>query len=241
MDNTVAVLPTLAAVSLVALLVIQCIQNNVEGFTPEEAKAHNQDLAAKAAAPPNEINQRLEDDAGMPQPTNLDVIQNKGFMLASSVDQGSMGSLPAGVSMCALNQPAATVASSLLPLPNPDNQNQTWADPSCVSNALANSSMLSALDIIGVNTTASSFRNPSLDLRGDPVSNPRDPVSVFNNSSITSTFNRPLTCYDELPRPTIWSCDWNKQTWNKLDGVRPMSNTEASAFSLNTFKDEITY
>jgi len=226
MDNTVSVFSTLAAASLVALLAIQCIQNNVEGFTPEEAQAHNQNLAAAASTPPNEINQRLEDGAGMPQSTNLDVIQNKGFMLASSVDQGSMGSLPAGVSMCALNQPAATVASSLLPLPSPDNQNQTWADPSCVSNALANSSMLSALDIIGVNTTASSLRNPSLDLRGDPVCNPRDPVSVFNNSSITCTFNRPLTCYEELPRPTIWSCDWNNQWWNKLDGVKPMASND---------------
>jgi hypothetical protein len=226
MDNTVSVFSTLATASLVALLAIQCIQNNVEGFTPEEAQAHNQNLAAAASAPHNEINQRLEDGAGMPKSTNLDVIQNKGFMLASSVDQGSMGSLPAGVSMYALNQPAATVASSLLPHPTPDNQNQTWADPSGVSNALANSSMLSALDIIGVNTTASSLRNPSLDLRGDPVCNPRDPVSVFNNSSITCTLNRPLTCYEDLPRPTIWSCDWNNQWWNKLDGVKPMASND---------------
>jgi hypothetical protein len=226
MDNTVSVFSTLAATSLVALLAIQCIQNNVEGFTPEEAQAHNQNLAAAASVHPSEINQRLEDGAGMPQSTNLDVIQNKGFMLASSVDQGSMQSLPAGLSMYALNQPATTVASSLLPLPSPDNQNQTWADPSSVSNALANSSMLSALDIIGVNTTASSLRNPSLDLRGDPVCNPRDPVSVFNNSSITCTFNRPLTCYEELPRPTIWSCDWNKQQWNKLDGVKPVASND---------------
>lgn len=222
MDNTVSVFSTLAAASLVALLAIQCIQNNVEGFTPDE---YNKALTAAASAPPNDINQR-QDDAGIPKSLNLDVIQNKLFMPASAVEQGSTGSLPAGVSMCALNQPAATVASSLLPLPSSDNQNQTWADPSCVSNALANSSMLSALDIIGVNTTASSLRNPSLDLRGDPVCNPRDPVSVFNNSSITCTFNRPLTCYEELPRPTIWSCDWNNQTWNKLDNVKPMTSDD---------------
>lgn len=226
MDNTLSVISTVGAVSIVALLAIQCMQCNVEGFTPEEAQAHNQNLASVASQPPNEINQRLEAGAGMPTSGNLDTIQNRGFMLASSVDQGSAGSLPAGVSMCALNQPAATLASSLLPLPSPDNQNQTWADPSCVSNALANSSMLSALDIIGVNTVASSLRNPSLDLRGDPVCNPRDPVSVFNNSSITCTLNRPLTCYDELPRPTIWSCDWNNQWWNKLDGVNPMSSND---------------
>ena len=226
MDNTVSVISTLAAASLVALLAIQCIQSNIEGFTAEEAQAHNQNLAAVASQPPNEINQRMEDGAGMPTSANLDTIQNRAFALASSVDQGSAGSLPSGVSMCALNQPAATVASSLLPLPAPDNQNQTWADPSCVSNALANSSMLSALDIIGVNTVASSLKNPSLDLRGDPVCNPRDPVSVFNNSSITCTLNRPLTCYDELPRPTIWSCDWNNQWWNKLDNVKPMSSSD---------------
>lgn len=226
MDNTVSVFSTLAAASLVVILAIQCIQNNVEGFTPEEIQQHNQNLAKAASTHGSEINQRIEEGSGMPQSTNLDVIQNKGFMLASSVDQGSMGSLPAGVSMCALNQPAATVASSLLPLPSPNNQNQTWADPSCVSNALANSSMLSALDIIGVNTTASSLRNPSLDIRGDPVCNPRDPVSVFNNSSITCNMNRPLTCYDELPRPTIWSCDWNKEWWNKLDGVKPMTSND---------------
>ena len=222
MDNTVSVFSTIAAVSLVAILAMQCIQEHVEGFTEEDAKVYNKNLAA-AAASPSDINHQLEDKAGVPTPTNLDIIQNKSFALASSVDQGSMGSIPSGVSMCALNQPAATVASSLLPLQSPDNQNQSWADPSCVSNALANSSMLSALDIIGVNTTASSFRNPSLDLRGDPVCNPRDPVSAFNNSSITCTFNRPLTCYDNLPRPTIWSCDWNK-----LDGVKPMSGDDLS-------------
>lgn len=226
MDNTVSVFSTIAAASLVALLAMQCIQSNVEGFTQEEADAHNKDLAAAASHPPNEINQKIEDNAGMPTPANLDTVQNKGFMLASSVDESSMGSLPTGVSMCALNQPAPTVASSLLPLPTPDNEKQSWADPSCVSNALANSSMLSALDIIGVNTTASSLRNASLDLRGDPVCNPRDPVSVFNNSSITCTFNRPLTCYEELPRPTLWSCDWNNQWWNKLDNVKPMSGND---------------
>lgn len=227
MDNTVSVLPTIAATALVLLLAVQCIQNNVEGFASEkEIQAHNANLAAAASQPPNEINHKLEAGAGRPTPTNMDVIQGKGFMLGSSVDQGSAGSLPAGISMCALNQPAATVASSLLPLPSPNNQNQTWADPSCVSNALANSSMLSALDIIGVNTTASSLRNPSLDLRGDPVCNPRDPVSVFNNSSITCTFNRPLTCYDNLPRPTIWSCDWNNQTWNSPDAVKPMQSND---------------
>jgi len=226
MDNTLSVISTVGAVSLAAFLAIQCIQCSVEDFTPEEVQAHNQNLAAAASHPPGEINQHLEHGAGMPTSGNLDSIQNRGFMLASSVDQGSAGSLPTGVSMCALNQPAATVASSLLPLPTPDNQNQTWADPSCVSNALANSSMLSALDIIGVNTVASSLRNPSLDIRGDPVCNPRDPVSVFNNSSITCTLNRPLTCYDELPRPTIWSCDWNSQWWNKLDGVKPSSSND---------------
>jgi len=227
MDKIISVFPTLAAASLVALFAIHCIQDNIEGFTEDEARMHNQDLAAKAASPPNAINHNLDDvDVGAPTSKNLETIQNKGFALASSVDQGSMGSLPVGVSMCALNQPAPTVASSLLPLPNPDNQNQTWGDPSCVSNALANSSMLSALDIIGVNTVASSLRNPSLDLRGDPVCNPRDPVSVFNNSSITCTFNRPLTCYSELPRPTIWSCDWNSQWWNKLDSVKPMTSND---------------
>ena len=221
MDNTVSVFSTLAVASLVALLAIQCIQTNVEGF-PEEAQVHNKILAAAASVNPSEINQFLEDGKGIPTSTNLDVIQNQGFMPASSVDQGSMSSLPVGVSMCALNQPV-TVASSLLPLSNPDNQDPTWADPSCVSNALANSSMLSALDIIGVNTTASSLRNPSLDLRGDPECNPRDHVSVFNNSSITCTFSRPLTCYEERPRPPIWSCDFNK-----LDDVKPMTSNDLS-------------
>lgn len=229
MDNTVSVLSTLVATSLVVLLAVQCIQNNVEGFTQEEANTHNNNLAKAAFVNPGEINQRLEDASGMPNVKNLDLVQNKGFMLASSVDQGSMGSIPSGVSVCALNQPAPTVASSLLPLPNPD-ENQTWADPASVSNALANSSMLSALDLIGVNTTAGALRNPSLDLRGDPVCNPRDPVSVFNNSSITCSFNRPLTCYEDLPRPTIWSCDWNAKWFDKIDAVKPMENSDLPVY-----------
>lgn len=205
MNNTVSVISTLVALSVVAVLACQCVQNNIEGFTETDAYLHNKQHAELASAPPNEINQRLE-NSGIPQGSNLDLIQNKNFMLASSVDQGTMGDLPVGVSHCALNQPAPTVASSLLPLPSPNDKNQTWADPACVTNALANQSMLSALDIIGVNTTASSFKNPSIDIRGDPVCNPRDPVSVFNNSSITCSFNAPLTCYEGLPRPTLYSC-----------------------------------
>ena len=82
MDNIVSAFPTLAAASLVAFLAINCIQDNVEGFTLEEAQAHNQNLAAFASLPPNEINHRIEDGAGIPTSTNLNVIQNKGFMLA---------------------------------------------------------------------------------------------------------------------------------------------------------------
>lgn len=205
MDNSVSVISSLAALSLVAILAFQCVQNNIEGFTEDEARAYNARMAATASQHPSEINQAL-DNSGIPSQENMDTIQNANFNPVGS---------PNILTNMALNQPAASVATNLLPSDSPSK----WGDDTApVTSALANQTFLSAHEQIGVNTTVSSFKNPSIDLRGDPVCNPREPVTVFNNSSITCTFNRPLTCYEELPRPNIWSCNWNEDAWRKLDG-----------------------
>ena len=214
MDNTVPLISSIAALSVIGVLAFQCMQNNVEGF--EEDAAHQRAMMRqRASVHPAIINQRLDDVAINNNRANLDLIQGAGHVLESSVNQGTTSSMPPGVQHCALNQPAPTLASSLLPIASPNDSNQSWADPSCVSNALSHSSMLSGVHLIGHNTIGSSMRNSSQDLRGDPVCNPREPVSAFNNSSITCTFNRPLTCYDNLPRPEIWSCNWNQDWWNR--------------------------
>lgn len=205
MDNSVSVISSLAALSLVAILAFQCVQNNIEGFTDDEAKAHNAKMVEAASQHPSEINQAL-DNPGIPSKKNMDTIQNLNFNPVGS---------PSGLTNMLLNQPTASVATNLLPSDSPSK----WGDDTApVTSALANQSFLSAQEQIGVNTTVSSFKNSSIDLRGDPVCNPREPVSVFNNSSITCNFNRPLTCYEELPRPNIWSCNWNQDTWRNVDG-----------------------
>jgi hypothetical protein len=188
------------------------------------------------------INTRIEQSHGMPSAKNLDAAANGGSHIVAPSDPSTLNSSMSsvhnndahslGVSHCALNQPAPTVASSLLPLPVSDQTKEKWADPSCVSNALANQNMLSALDLIGVNTVASSLKNASQDLRGDPLCNPREPVTVFNNSSIACTFNRPLTCYDSNERPTLWSCDWNKQWWEGIEGVKPSEPAQLKNMTL---------
>ena len=213
MDNTVPLISSIAALSVIGVLAFQCMQNNVEGF--EEDAAHQRAMMRnRALYHGSHVNTKI-DAVLHNNPYNLDLIQGAGHVLESSVNQGTTGSMPPGVQHCALNQPAPTLASSLLPIASPNDSNQSWADPSCVSNALSHSSMLSGVDLIGINTTTSSLRNASHDLRGDPVCNPREPISAFNNSSITCTFNRPLTCYEDLPRPTLWSCDWNQDWWNR--------------------------
>jgi hypothetical protein len=209
MDNSASVFTTVTLVALVALFVVKCVQDNIEGYTEEEARERNKAHAQIASQHPGLINQEINNqNTGIPTQANLNLAQSNGHLLPG------VQTPPAGVSMCALNQPVPTVASSLLPLPVGEDIQKKWSDPACVSNALANQNMLSAIDLIGVNTTASSLKNSSQDLRGDIVCNPRDPVSVWNNSSITCTLNRPLTCYEGLNRPELYSCDWNKE-WNE--------------------------
>ena len=237
MENSITIFSTILGVSLVTIFAIKCIQDNIEGYSDVLPHLKNDDkgnLLNNMKYNPGAINQTLDDVNNiLPTDKQLNKAQSVGFLNPNSlnnmssawpnsaVDQASKGYVDTGISGSALNMPVPTTASSLLPLPVPDQNLQNWSDPSCVSNALSNQQMLSAIDIIGVNTTSSTLKNSSQDLRGDPLCNPRDPVSVFNNSSISCTLNRPLTCYEGLPRPTIWSCNWNKKWFDELDeGVK---------------------
>ena len=241
MDNSfVSVSASIATGLALGALALKCI-DSVENYTPHEVITNPKPEDAKDIMT-GHINTKIEHSHAMPSTHSLHMAANGGSHIVSpsdhstlnsrmsSVDHASAHSL--GVSHCALNQPAPTLASSLLPLPVSDQTKEKWADPSCVSNALANQNMLSALDLIGVNTVASSLKNASQDLRGDPLCNPRDPVTVFNNSSIACTFNRPLTCYDSDERPTLWSCDWNKQWWEGIEGVKPSEPAQLKNMTL---------
>jgi hypothetical protein len=96
------------------------------------------------------------------------------------------------ISACAQNAPTF-VATSLLPKPAIPGQ-QAW-DINAPNNILANQNFLSAVQQIGVDTTLSSRRNQSYDIR-NTIPNPINVVSPWNNTWILPDLERrPLDCF----------------------------------------------
>ncbi len=96
------------------------------------------------------------------------------------------------ISACAQNSPTF-VSTSLLPKPAIPGQ-QAW-DVNAPNNILANQNFLSAVQQIGVDTTLSSRRNQSRDLRNS-IPNPINVVSPWNNTWIMPDLERrPLDCF----------------------------------------------
>ena len=96
------------------------------------------------------------------------------------------------ISACAQNAPSF-VSTSLLPKPvNPGEE--TW-EVNAPNNILANQQFLSAVQQIGTDTTLSSRRNQSYDIR-PTIPNPINVVSPFNQSTIMPDLERrPLSCW----------------------------------------------
>ncbi len=90
------------------------------------------------------------------------------------------------ISACAQNAPTF-VATSLLPKPAVPGQ-QSW-DIGAPNNILANQNFLSASQQIGVDTTLSSRKNQSRDIR-DTIPNPISVVSPWNNTVIMPDLER---------------------------------------------------
>lgn len=96
------------------------------------------------------------------------------------------------ISACAQNAPTF-VATSLLP--KPAIPGQQAFEVNAPNNILANQNFLSAVQQIGVDTTLSSRRNQSRDIRNTIV-NPINVVSPWNNTSIMPDLERrPLDCF----------------------------------------------
>lgn len=114
-------------------------------------------------------------------------------MYGSEFQAVNLGSERAqSISACAQNAPTF-VATSLLPKPAIPGQ-QAW-DVNAPNNILANQNFLSATQQIGVDTTLSSRRNQSYDIR-NTIPNPINVISPWNNTSIMPDLEkRPLDCF----------------------------------------------
>lgn len=113
-----------------------------------------------------------------------------GSSVFQSVNFGSERSQ--NISSCSPMQ-SNFVASSLLPKTDPNSQN-AWTNTNV--NLLANQNYLSAVQQVGMNTTLSSRRNQSYDIR-DNIPNPTNLQTPWNNSTILPDLERrPLSCSD---------------------------------------------
>jgi hypothetical protein len=74
----------------------------------------------------------------------------------------------------------------------PKDMNSDWSNINPANADLKNINLLSAGQLIGINTVGSSLRNPSLQERSEPVI-PKTNIGPWNNSTIDAdTFRRPL-------------------------------------------------
>ncbi len=74
----------------------------------------------------------------------------------------------------------------------PKDQNSEWASVNPASNDLKNMNLLSAGQLIGINTVGNSLRNANYQERSEPII-PKANIGPWNNSTIDAdTFRRPL-------------------------------------------------
>jgi hypothetical protein len=132
-------------------------------------------------------------------------------MYASEFQAVNLGSERAqSISACAQNAPTF-VATSLLPKPAIPGQ-QAW-DVTAPNNILANQNFLSATQQIGLDTTLSSTKNQSWDIRGNPAPNPINVVSPWNNTDIMPDLERrPLVCQSTQDQG-IYGCASSRTDW----------------------------
>lgn len=114
-------------------------------------------------------------------------------LYASEFQAVNLGSERAqSIAACSQNQPTF-VATPLLPKPAIPGQ-QAW-DIGAPNNILVNENYLSAQQQIGVDTTLSSRRNQSYDIR-NTIPNPINTVSPWNNPVLLPDLEkRPLDCF----------------------------------------------
>lgn len=131
-------------------------------------------------------------DSKSSQPESLKMRPNNGFMLESS---GNNLSSPGGYPNVAEVQPHPALdgpnginPTDLLPR----DVNNEWSNVNPASNDLKNLNLLSADQMIGINTVSSSLRNANYQERSEPVI-PKKDIGPWGNSTIEpDTFRRPL-------------------------------------------------
>lgn len=100
------------------------------------------------------------------------------FLNVSGSNQGSVGS----------SNQSMTSPSDLLP----KDINSDWSNVNPANADLKNINLLSAGQLIGINTVGSSLRNPSLQERSEPII-PKTNIGPWNQSTIDAdTLRRPL-------------------------------------------------
>ncbi len=91
------------------------------------------------------------------------------------------------------NQPVASTGEKMDPSDLlPKDQNSEWASVNPASNDLKNMNLLTAGQLIGINTVGNSLRNANYQERSEPII-PKANIGPWNNSTIDAdTFRRPL-------------------------------------------------
>lgn len=91
------------------------------------------------------------------------------------------------------NQPVASSGEKMDPNDLlPKDQNSEWASVNPASNDLKNMNLLTAGQLIGINTVGNSLRNANYQVRSEPII-AKTNIGPWNNSTIDSdTFRRPL-------------------------------------------------
>ena len=195
MDNSVSVFSTLAAISAITLLAVKCVQDSCEQFeyadTDEMIKEMDDIMKSKQGFnPPTQERNTLPKGA-----------QDKLAGAPLSGPQEDPMPKQTGLGECALMNVggvSSDLATSLLP-----KGKNLWSTDECVPNALTNEAFLSPLDRIGANTVN---RNMSHDLRGDLFCQPRINFPINNSSIECNSLVRPLSCFEGLERPAMYTC-----------------------------------
>ena len=119
---------------------------------------------------------------------------SQGSSLDSSMNIASASSLQ-GNNFLQLggNQPLPSTGSKMDPNDLlPKDQNSEWASVNPASNELKNMNLLTAGQLIGINTVGNSLRNANYQERSEPII-PKANIGPWNNSTIDAdTFRRPL-------------------------------------------------
>ena len=131
---------------------------------------------------------------GAPYPQSLDNSIIQGGSMDSSMNIASASSLQGNNFLqVGGNQPVASSGEKMDPNDLlPKDQNSEWASVNPASNDLKNMNLLTAGQLIGINTVGNSLRNANYQVRSEPII-AKTNIGPWNNSTIDSdTFRRPL-------------------------------------------------